>query len=212
MKPYDTAPGADPFAASKNVFDAVVAELSGQRTATLAHAQLEELVAARGRELLRQLLQDHLDQRAAREERAVARRHQAGRGEVAGADGVVRSRVEAGHHRLLSTIVGTVTVRRCAFRAPGARNAYPADAALSLPAGRHSHGLARLAVTEAARGSFDAATAAITARCGKVIGKRQAEQLVVQGAADIDAFYADRIPLPRTLASCWSSRWTARGS
>jgi hypothetical protein len=127
----------------------------------------------------------------------VALRHQAGRGEVAGADGVVRRRIEAGHHRLLATVFGTVTVRRCAFRAPGARNAYPADAALSLPAGRHSRGLARLAVTETVRGSFDAATATITARCGKVIGKRQAEQLVVAGAADIDAFCADRIPLPR---------------
>jgi hypothetical protein len=68
----------------------VVAELSGRRTATLTHAQLEELVAARGRELLRQLLQDHLDLRAAREEQAVALRHQAGRGEVVGADGVAR--------------------------------------------------------------------------------------------------------------------------
>ena len=198
VKPYDTASRADLFAGSKDVFDAVDAELSGRRTATLTHAQLEELVAARGRELLRQLLQDHLDLRAAREQQAVALLHQAARGEVAGADGVARRRIEAGHHRLLATIVGTVTVRRCAFRALGARNAYPADAALSLPAGRHSHGLARLAVTETVRGSFDAAAAAITARCGKVIGKRQVEQLVVQGAADIDAFYADRIPLPRT--------------
>jgi hypothetical protein len=47
------------------------------------------------------------------------------------------------------------------------------------------------------RGSSDAATAAITARCGEMIGKRQAEQLVVAGAAGIDAFYAGQIPLPR---------------
>jgi hypothetical protein len=198
VKPYDTASAADLFAGPENVFGAVVAELSGQQTATLTHAELEELVAARGRELLRQLLQDHLDLRAAREEQAVARLRQEGGGEVAGADGVVRRRIQAGHHRLLATMFGTVTVRRCAFRSPGARNACPADAALSLPAGRHSHGLARLAVTETVRGSFDSATATITARCGKVIGKRQAEQLVVAGAAGIDAFCASRIPLPRT--------------
>ena len=84
VKPYGTASRADLFAGSKTVFDAVVAELSGQRTAALTHAQLEELVAARGRELLRQLLQDHLDLRAAREEQAVTLLHQAGRGEVAG--------------------------------------------------------------------------------------------------------------------------------
>ena len=57
-------------------------------------------------------------------------------------------------------------------RRPGAGNLYPADAALSLPASRHSHTLARLAALEAARGSFEAAHAAITRRCGPVIGKR----------------------------------------
>ncbi|MGW0200821.1 hypothetical protein [Nonomuraea sp. NPDC003201] len=52
-----------------------------------------------------------------------------------GADGVLRRRVEGEHHRLLATVVGTVSVTRCAWRAPNVRNAYPADAALSLPAG-----------------------------------------------------------------------------
>ena len=174
----------------------MVAELSGQQTATLTHAQLEELLEARGRELLRQLLQDHLDLRAAREGQAVALLDQAGRDEVAGADGLCAAAskpVITG----LATIFGTVTVRRCAFRARA--HATPTRPMLRCRwAGRHSHGLARLAVTETVRGSFDAATATITARCGKVIGKRQAEQLVVAGAVDIDAFYTSRIPLPRT--------------
>src|SRR5712671_256008 len=85
---------------------------------------------------------------------------------------------------------------RC--RCPGAGNLYPADAALSLPAPRHSHTLARLAALEAARGSFETAHAAITSRCGPVIGKRQIEQAVVAAAADIAAFYATRIPVPCT--------------
>jgi hypothetical protein len=42
----------------------------------------------------------------------------------------------------------------------------PADAALSLPACRPSHAMARLAALEAARGSFEAAHAAVTRRCG----------------------------------------------
>jgi hypothetical protein len=69
-----------------------------------------------------------------------------------------------------------VTVTRCAWRRPGAPNYCPADAALSLPAGRHSHTLAKLAALEAARGSFDAAHAVIARRCGPAIGKRQLEQ------------------------------------
>src|SRR6266566_4361785 len=59
-------------------------------------------------------------------------------------------------------------------------------------------GLAMLAAIEAARGSFDAAHAAITRRCGPVMGKRQAEESVMHAAADIPAFYAARIPQPCT--------------
>ncbi|MFF5212661.1 hypothetical protein [Streptosporangium sp. NPDC000396] len=117
---------------------------------------------------------------------------------MTGADGVVRRRVESGHHRLLATMVETVRVTRCAWRAPNAGNLYPADAVLSLPAVRHSAGLAKLAVIEAVRGSFDAAHAAITARCGQVIGKRQIEDQVVAAAVDVDAFYAACVPQPRT--------------
>jgi hypothetical protein len=48
-------------------------------------------------------------------------------------------------------VLGTVTVRRCAIRTPGRHNRYPADEQLALPKGRHSHGLAKLAVVEAVR-------------------------------------------------------------
>jgi hypothetical protein len=90
---------------------------------------------------------------------------------------------------------------------PGSGHVYPADAALSLPASRHSHALVRLAVLEAARGSFETAHAAITRRCGPVIGKRQVEQAVVNAAGDIAAFYAARIPMPCTASMLLSSEF-----
>ncbi len=115
-----------------------------------------------------------------------------------------------------------VQVTRCAWRCPGAPNLYPADAVLSLPACRPSRSLAKLAAVEAVRGSFEAAHAAITRRCGPVIGKRQAGQAVVSAARDITGFYAcsgrilgrwfdlglrhrhDRHPcLSRWLTGCW---------
>jgi hypothetical protein len=107
-------------------------------------------------------------------------------------------RLEKDHHRLLATVVGTVTVTRCAIGTPGRRNRYPADDQLALPTGRHSHGLRKLAALEAVRGSFDAAHTAIIARCGPVIGKRRIEDQVVAAAVDIDAFYAAGVPQPRT--------------
>jgi hypothetical protein len=130
--------------------------------------------------------------RAAREERQARER----RAPVTGPDGITRTWVETGHGRLLATLFGTVRVTRCAWRKPEAVDWRPADAALSLPAGRHSRSLAKLAALEAARGSFDAAHAAVARRCGPVIGKRQLEQSVVHAAADIPAFYAARVPEP----------------
>lgn len=197
-EPYGTGAPADVFAPAKSTFNYLIGQLADPAAEAFTHERLEEVLAEQGRELLRRLLQAHLDLRAVRERRSVA--HARGQGTIAlvGADHTVRRRVEAGHHRLLSTIFGSVTVTRCAWRAPGVPNLYPADAALSLPAGRHSHGLARAAVTEAVRGSFDHAKTGIEARCGPVIGKRQIEQLVVSAAADIDAFYAQPIPLPHT--------------
>jgi len=197
MEPYAHIRDASPFAASADLFTTLVAELEGPGAAGLTACGLEDLLAERGREVQRQLLQDHLDLRAAREERAARQHHLA----VTGADGITRTRVEAGHHRLLATLFGTVNVTRCAWRRPGAPSLCPADAALSLPAPRCSHALARLAAVEAVRGSFEAAHAAIARRCGPVIGKRQVEQAVVSAAADIAGFYAARIPVPCTAST-----------
>ena len=134
----------------------------------------------RGRELLRQLFQDRLDATAAREER----RH-----DVAGEDGVVRTRAEKGRERPLVTKFGQVTVSRIAYRSPGRANVHPADAVLNLPEEKHSHGLRKMAAIESARGSMEAAGAAITRATGVGIGKRQLEEMIRRAAAHIDAFY-----------------------
>jgi len=197
MEPYAHIPDAGPFAASAELFTTLVAELQTAAVAGLTECELEDLLAGRGREVQRQLLQDHLDLRAAREEQAVRERH----APATGADGITRTRVETGHGRLLATLFGTVQVTRCAWRRPGAPNLCPADAALSLPPCRPSHALARLAAVEAVRGSSGTAHAAITRRCGPVMGKRQAGQAVVAAAGDIAAFYAARVPVPCTAST-----------
>lgn len=194
---YDIAAGADRFAAASNTFNCLIGQLADPQTMDLPHDRLEEALAEQGRELLRLLLQAHLDLRADRERACAERLRSTGSG-MTGADGVERRRLEDGHHRLLATVLGTVTVTRCAWRAPGTANLYPAGQQLSLPAGRHSHGLARLAALEAVRGSFDGARDAITTRCGNVVGKRQLLELVRRAAVDIDAFNAACTPIPRT--------------
>jgi hypothetical protein len=175
--------GAPAFERSRECLEEVVAWLEGDETATAAHAELEAALDVRGRELLRLLLQDHLDLRAEREVRIT---------EVTDADGTTRGNVEAGHERSLATIFGEVVVRRLAYRRRGHANLHPCDAVLNLPEERHSHGLRRLAAVESSRGSFDDAVDAIGRATGQHVAKRQVEDLAERGAADFEDFYARR--------------------
>ena len=183
MPEYAREPDGGGFARSGEQFAGIVGWLGGAQAAGLDHAALEEQVAARAREVARLLLQEHLDLRAERERR---------REEVTGPDGIRRTRAERGHGRRLATTLGPVRVTRIAYRAPGAPNVHPADAGLSLPPGKHSRGLGRLVVIEAARGSIGQGCAAVRRATGVGIGTRQAQQIIRAAAADFGAFYAGR--------------------
>jgi hypothetical protein len=181
-------PGQDEaFAESRKCFGELEGWMASAGAAGLQHGELEEQLEMRGRELLRRLFQGRLDLAAAREDR----RH-----DVAGEDGVPRTRAEKGRERPLMTKFGQVTVSRIAYRAPGRPNVHPLDAALNLPEEKHSHGLRKLAAIESARGSHEAAAAAITRATGVQIGKRQAEELARRCAAHVEAFYLQRVIKP----------------
>lgn len=173
---------SDAFVRSRQLFEGVAGFLEGRGAGGLTHAQLEDELAGRGRELLRQLMQDHLALRAAREARVVVR----------AADGAPRSTVETARPRQLATVFGEVTHTRMAYRTRGLATLHPADAQLNLPPERHSHGLRRLAAVECARGSFDDATEVIRRATGCGLGKRQVEQLACRAASDVEDFYATR--------------------
>jgi hypothetical protein len=90
----------------------MVAWLDGTEAMGAQHGDLEERLQVHSREQYRLLLQGHLDERARRELR---------RTEVIGSDGVPRPRVENGHECGLTSVFGSVTVTRKAYRAtPGA--------------------------------------------------------------------------------------------
>lgn len=170
------------FDGSRVCFEDVVGWLEGAEAGSLSHGELEDDLDRRGRELLRRLLQDHLDLRAQREERV----------EVIDIDGLTHGAVEVGHARPLATVFGAVTVKRLAYRHRGTTNLHPADAALNLPAERHSHGLRRLAAVEASRGSFEEAADAVERATGQHVAKRQVETLAGRAAVDVEEFYATR--------------------
>ena len=174
MQGYASACRDEAFTGAREQF-AQAEEWLAREAAGLQHAELEEQLEVRGRELVRRLLQGHLDLLAGLGEER--------RDDVAGDDGVVRTRAERGRARPLVTRFGQVRVSRIAYRSPGRRNVHPLDAALNLPEEKHSHGLRKLAAIEAARGSHEAAAAAIARAAGVTIGKRQLEELARRAAA-----------------------------
>jgi hypothetical protein len=78
MSAYAQETAAGAFARSGELFASVVTELGSAETAQVTHGELEDLLTERSRELMRTMMQDHLDLRAAREQR---------RGQVPGARG-----------------------------------------------------------------------------------------------------------------------------
>jgi hypothetical protein len=98
----------------------MVVWLDGPEAMATPHGELEDPLCQPRLKQYRLLLQGHLDERARRELR---------RSGVTGSDGVPRPRVENGHQRGLTTVFGTVTVTRKAYRAvPG-----PASSAVPPP-------------------------------------------------------------------------------
>ncbi|KOT99270.1 hypothetical protein ADK70_04500 [Streptomyces rimosus subsp. pseudoverticillatus] len=59
------------FEAATIFFRALVADLASPKVDALAHHEVEVLLEERGRDLLRQLFQDHLNPRERREQEAV---------------------------------------------------------------------------------------------------------------------------------------------
>jgi len=159
---------------------ALVGELTGPDAAHMSFDEIEQRVVVRGRELLRMVTQHVMDEVAAGEQRLA---------EVTDADGVQRRRAERGHARTVVTWFGPVTVRRMAYRAPGAANLHPADAALNLPVRRYSWQVQQAAVRYALAGSYEQAQLWLQDLTGVSVGKQQLEQIVAEAARDAPGFY-----------------------
>jgi len=170
-----------PFRAAEEKFLELVGLLSAERQMGMAHDELEELVREEGGEVLRLLLQGHLDLRSTK----------TSSGAVVGSDGVARTQRRL-RSKPLKTIVGKVSVLREVLAAPGRASLAPLDAELNLPAELYSFGLQKRATIEAAKGGFDEAVATLARYTATTVPKRQAQELVQRVVCDFDNFYEQR--------------------
>ena len=167
-----------PFHSSFEKFQSLTKRLSSHQARAMTHSDLEKMLSEDGRELLRQLFQDHLRLR--------------GNGDVGpsvtGADEKPRAE-KRDRERGLTSVFGKVCVERTGYSSRGYSSLFPKDAVLNLPEDSFSHGVRRLVAVEAARGSFEETVESVQRTTGIELGKRQAEELARKAACDFYAFY-----------------------
>jgi hypothetical protein len=181
MEAYSTSE-EKPFSHSMEKFEALIAELGEQRLVDAQHEDVELLIEEQGREVLRQLFQDHLTLRAPATPVD---------GQVAGSDGKLRKNRRA-MRRSLTSIFGTVEVGRIGYRGHDVGALTPLDAVLNLPPDKYSHGVRRKVAALAGKNSFEDVSATMSKSTGAPIPKRQVEQMAQAVAVDFDAYYEQR--------------------
>jgi hypothetical protein len=171
----------DAFAEARESFGAIETFLGSKEACSLRESDLERELEKRGRELMRQLLQAHLEVRGPGEAAAP----------VKGPDGEERVQQRL-HERGLETVFGQVRIERAGYVAKGMESLHPMDADLNLPKELYSHEVRRRVADEAAKSSFDEVVRMLLETTGARVGKRQVEELVIRAAEDFDAFYKEQ--------------------
>ncbi len=159
-----TATAIEHYADALAQFEHLLGRLTHEETQRVTHGELEALVQAQGSELLRRLIQGHLDQRSAEEPM---------RERVVGEDGIPRTHRREGCKRRLESRFGEVIVTRRGYGGRGLDSVFPLDAELNLPPDKYSHGLREVIVEEVVRGSFDEAVDHLPRAGGRRMAKRQ---------------------------------------
>jgi hypothetical protein len=168
------------------------------------HHVLEERAMSDGMELMRLLVQAHLELRALREQH---------RDDVTDADGDTRVTCEDGQERGRVMIFGDVTASRKAYRRKGKENLYPQDAELNWGPRCYSAGVERRIAEAIAVMPAERAAAQVSRMGAVTVGKRQAQETAEAYAVDFEGFYASRRPEPcpegwAVLLSCDGSAFT----
>lgn len=173
-----------PFHGAYEKFIEMTTHLSAKSKGDETHSEIEAYLETDGRELLRLLLQEHLDNQ--------------GSGRIAeavhGSDGVVRSHKRDYMETSYKSVFGAVRVARTGYSQRGVSSLFPRDAQLNLPAQGYSHRLQKRVAAKAAQISFESVANDIETETGVRMGKRQLEQIVYAAAQDFDAFYAQPCP------------------
>ena len=156
----------------------MIKELRAPKTQRMTADQVEKWIDTEGRELMRRLLQAHLEERSPGQATEPV---------------IGRNKQEHTHQREesreIKSIFGEVTLERQSYGGRQLKNLRPLDAELNLPPKLYSHTVRRRIVFCLAKGSYESAVKTLAETNGLKIGKRQAEEVAISAACDFELFY-----------------------
>src|SRR5260370_1353983 len=175
-----------PASPARAQFSALEGWLSSTPVLHLPLHLIEQQQEHKGRELLRLLLQTHVQVRGA--------------GDLGPGLQVTTGTVTSlyNHRRLqrrtLTTIFGPIHIDRIGYGRHGVASVHPLDQTMQLPARSYSYELQKRLVKAAVQGPFGESTERILEATGQAIPKRSLQEIVQEAATDFDAFYEQRSP------------------
>lgn len=181
MEAYNIIEEAGQFSLSKEKFESLVRRMKSEEVSQMDHSALEKLVNQEGREILRQLYQDHLDLRASKEEKLEG---------IQGSDSKYRNHRREGERKKLRVLFGDVEVTRISYEGRNMSSLKPLDAELNLPIRLCSYGVQRQLVDHAIQMSFGATGEQMEGMTGVHVSKRAIEKSIQNAAQDFDSFYS----------------------
>jgi hypothetical protein len=169
------------FAEAEVRFERLVQHLGSSEARNLTHAEAEQSIAEEGKDVLRLLLQGWLEAQGPGDVGPV----------LVGSDGARREEKRY-RERKMESLFGEVCVGRLSYEKPGKASLRPLDAQLNLPQELYSHGVRRKVAKQAAKESFEEVVQSLEENTGAHVPKRQAEELTLRSAQDVEAFYKQR--------------------
>jgi hypothetical protein len=172
---------ADAYLSAQEQFYSIINQLRSDQALRMTHSEVEQIIEVEGRELLRRMLQGHLDERSPGEVSEP----------VVDCEGNTHTHCRV-HSRSLKSIFGLVTIVREGYGGLGLESLHPLDAELNLPPEIYSHTLQRMVAETIAKESYDETIDSTSNRTGVMVSKRQAEESAKRSAQDFDFFYEEQ--------------------
>ena len=172
---------------ARHKFNSIEKWLYSEQAGLMSLRDVELGEEIRGRELLRLLLQAHMEARGSGDVGSCIEVFEDG--DPATPMLYTHKRI---HDRSVVTIFGEICLSRIGYSVRGKTSIHPLDEQLQLPARLYSYEVQRRLVKKAIQGPFDEAIEVLREAMGIAMPKATAEQIVMDAGKDFDSFYQCR--------------------